>query len=168
MCAILDFDQLRGDSHAIRSVGHVLPPDGPFQDIVDVELRADLGHRLFRSPVLHRRGTRDDTHAGKAGEPRRDFLSDPIGEVLVDGGAQVLEGKHQKLGGQRHARSPGIRFLPPARQPWQHVPRRPDSNRYHDRRGDQRQRTTRLQVRCAFAHRLCPVHSVGRDIERPG
>ena len=81
---------------------------------MDAQLLTDLLGALLRSLVLTGALPGDDAEAPNAAEPGGDCLGEAVGEVLVVGGAEVLEGQY----GEHLAVRDGHRFGPaPGRMP---------------------------------------------------
>ena len=86
-------DQRRAHADPARG-GALLPTHRAFQDVLDAQLLTDLLRALLRSLVLTGALPGDDAQAPNAAEPGGDGLGEAVGEVLVIGGAEVLEAQH--------------------------------------------------------------------------
>ena len=141
-----DPDQLGAHPHPIPR-GPLLPPHGAGEQIVHPQLPADLLRRLARLLVLSRAAPRDHLESAQRGQLPAHFVGDAVREVLVFGGAQVLEGQH------RHPLGPGGRVVVPTvrAQPAEQDPQ-PEQEADRQRRGE----------RETEAARACRLNDGGR------
>ena len=108
-----DADQARRDAHAARVPGAV-PADGALEDVVGVQLAADLAGGLARALVDARAGAGDHAQSGDQRQPRRDLVGDAVREVLVVGVAEVLERERRD--------DPAVRRRLPVHAPVERIP----------------------------------------------
>lgn len=87
-----DADELRRNSHPARPPDP-LPAHPALEDVVHPQLPSDFLDRFVGLPVLVGAGAGDDAEAGDHGQAAGDLLGDAVAEVVVPGGAQVLEGE---------------------------------------------------------------------------
>ena len=102
----LDLDELRADLHAAAAAA-LLPAHRGGQQIAGRQLPGDLLRRLGRLLVWRRAAARDHLDPGKRGQLAPDLVRDAVGEVVVLGRAQVLEGQHGDALDAARARRPG-------------------------------------------------------------
>jgi hypothetical protein len=84
-------DELRADLHAPRAGGVLHEPHGAGQQVLDVELLADLLRRLRRLAVAVRARAGDDLETAEPGQLAAHLVGDAVGEVVVVRAAEVLE-----------------------------------------------------------------------------
>src|SRR5467141_598115 len=89
MGAIGSIHELWRDPQASGPLWRLLPADRSFDHIIDAQLGADLLEGLLR--ILVGVGTRTADHAQALDrrQPRGNLFGDPVGEVLLLGGAEV-------------------------------------------------------------------------------
>ena len=85
--------QLRAHLHAPRAVASLREADGAREQVLDVQLLADLLRLLLRLPVPVRAGARDDLQARQVRQLPAYLVRDAVGEVVVLFRAEVLEGE---------------------------------------------------------------------------
>ncbi len=96
MRPIRDPDELWCHTNAAVGFRRSFPAHGTVEHVLHAEFLPDLPDRLPMTLVLKGGGTTDDSQPTNLGEPARDLLCDPIGEVVVGRIAQVLEGDYNK------------------------------------------------------------------------
>jgi hypothetical protein len=84
-------DQLGGDSHPPRGA-----PNAAFDHIAGIKLGAEFGQVDPASLELKGGCAANDHEIAKAGKVGNDVLGQAIGEILVDPGAQVVEGEYRQ------------------------------------------------------------------------
>jgi hypothetical protein len=85
-------DELRGEADPARPAAAPVEADRPLEDPDHVEIRADLLDGLPFARILGRRRPGDDTEFADVGQPARDLLGDPGGEVGILRRTEVVEG----------------------------------------------------------------------------
>ncbi len=78
MKTVGDLDQLRGDANSTACLSHT-----PFQNVIDIELLADLSELDVFSAEKERRRAASHLQARQVGEDIDDLFDQPVAEILV-------------------------------------------------------------------------------------
>ncbi len=129
MAVVRKPDELRRHPHLTRAYRRALPADRALQNVLHPQLLADLPHAGTLLLVLHGGGARDHPQAVERGQPAGDLFGHAVGEVLVLGRAEVLEGQHD----DRRGLDAGL--LPSRGPEQQPAGRHADQQEHHGRCG---------------------------------